>query len=264
MVLGKCLLRGCTFLMACLIMVSIPGPASAQESVAPEDPPSTSPSSSASDPVVADPVKPVEQQTLDKRVFGVLPNYRSALTTNVYTPITARQKFVIAAKDSFDYPLILVAAGYGGLGQLTNENPSFGQGFAGYLKRVGTSYTDQAGGNLMTEAVFPVLLHEDPRYFLLGTGSKLHRTGYALTRIFVTRTDSGGRRFNFSEVLGNATIVGISNAYYPDERTLSDNLLRLAQQLGTDAVSQVLKEFWPDVKRRLFRAHEQADESNYR
>jgi len=194
----------------------------------------------------------------------VLPNYRSALSTHAYTPITARQKFIIAAKDSFDYPLTLVAGGYSGLGQLTNENPSFGQGLEGYLKRVGTSYADQAGGNMMTEAVFPTLLHEDPRYFLLGTGSKLHRTCYALTRIFVTRTDSGGRRFNFSEVLGNATIVGISNAYYPDERTVGDNLLRLAQQLGTDAVSQVLKEFWPDVKRRLFRSHEAADKSSSR
>jgi hypothetical protein len=68
----------------------------------------------------------------------------------------------------------------------------------------------------------------------------------------VTHTDSGGTRFNYSEWLGNMTAVGISNAYYPDNRTFADNGLKVLQQVGTDAVSQVLKEFWPDIKRKMF------------
>jgi hypothetical protein len=113
-------------------------------------------------------------------------------------------------------------------------------------------------GNMMTESIFPSLLHEDPRYFRRGTGPVKSRTLYALTRIFVTRTDSGGRRFNFSEVLGNATGVAVSNLYYSDTRTASDNVIKLASQLGTDAASQVLKEFWPDIKRKLFKPHKTA------
>jgi hypothetical protein len=196
-----------------------------------------------------------DQPPPDKRVLGVLPNYRTANETAVYTPITAKQKFTIASKDSFDYPLIGLAAAIAGIGQWDNSHPAFGQGMAGYGRRVGTSYADQAIGNMMTEGIFPSLLHEDPRYFRRGYGSKWSRTYYALTRVLVTRTDSGGRRFNFSELLGNATAVAISNSYYPDNHGVGDNVEKLGEQIGIDAISQVLKEFWPDVKRKLFQHH---------
>jgi hypothetical protein len=205
------------------------------------------------------PVQPVPNQpgqteppAPDKRVFGVLPNYRTANATAVYTPITARQKFTIASKDSFDYPLVGLAAVIAGYGQLDNSHPEFGQGWAGYGRRVGTTYADQAIGNMMTEGIFPSLLHEDPRYFRRGYGSVWSRTVYAATRVFVTRTDSGGTRFNFSEVVGNAAGVAISNAYYPDTRDVGDNVEKLGSQIGIDAASQVLKEFWPDIKHKLF------------
>jgi hypothetical protein len=192
------------------------------------------------------------QDPPDKRVLGVLPNYRTANETAIYTPITAQQKLIIGAKDSFDYPLVMLAGVIAGFGQLTNQNPSFGQGLAGYGRRLGTSYADQAIGNMMTEAMYPSLLHEDPRYFRRGHGSIGSRTWYALTRVMVTRTDSGGRRFNFSEWMGNATAVAISNSYYPDNRTAAANASKLCQQVGTDALSQVLKEFWPDIKQKFF------------
>jgi hypothetical protein len=73
--------------------------------------------------------------------------------------------------------------------------------------------------------------------------------------VFVTRTDGGNWRFNYSEVLGNATAVAISNSYYPDNRTVSANVEKLGQQIGIDAASQVLKEFWPDIKRKFFQRH---------
>jgi hypothetical protein len=188
----------------------------------------------------------------DKRIFGVLPNYRTANSTAVYMPITVQQKFTIAAKDSFDYPLLGLAAVIAAWGQADNSHPQFGQGWAGYGRRVGTAYADQAIGNMMTEGIFPSMLHEDPRYFRRGYGSVWSRTWYAATRVFVTKTDAGGTRFNFSELLGNATGTAISNAYYSDTRDVGDNVEKLGSQIGIDAVSQVLKEFWPDVKHKLF------------
>ena len=123
----------------------------------------------------------------------------------------------------------------------------------GYAKRFASSYGDQAIGNMMTEAIFPSLLREDPRYFRIGEagGSTWHRVGYALTRVFVVRTDKGKWDFNYSEWLGNGATVAISNLYYPDTRNASDNVQKLGIQVGTDALSQVLKEFWPDLKRHL-------------
>jgi hypothetical protein len=234
------------------VLVCIPAAALAQENAVVASP---GPSSSATDTAAIGPASSEPQEPLDKRVFGVLPNYRTANQSAIYTPITIKQKFIIASKDSFDYPLVLLGGAVAGLGQLSNQNPSFDQGMAGYGRRLGTSYADQAIGNMMTEAIFPTFLREDPRYFRIGTGTKWSRTYYAATRIFVTRTDSGGKRFNFSEVLGNATAVAISNSYYPDGRTAADNAEKLAQQLGIDAVSQILKEFWPDIKRKLFQRH---------
>jgi hypothetical protein len=189
----------------------------------------------------------------DKRIFGVLPNYRTVEGTNGVEPQTAREKFRIAAKDSFDYPIYFISGAFAGISQIENSNPSFGQGVKGYALRYASGYGDQMIGNMMTEGVFPSLLHEDMRYFRLGTGGKWARTWYALTRILVTRTDAGGQRFNFSEVVGNSVATAISNAYNPDTRNASENLEKLGLQLGTDAISNVLKEFWPDVKRRLHR-----------
>lgn len=192
---------------------------------------------------------------VDKRIFGVLPNYRTANAAAPFVPLAAKRKFYIATKDSLDYPSYILAGAFAALYQLDDSHPSFGQGMAGYGRRYATAVGDQIIGNYMTEAIMPSLTHEDPRYFRRGYGSKWSRIGYAATRIFVTRTDSGGTSFNCSEIFGNAIAAGVANAYYPDERRLSDNFERLYTQLATDSFSQVLKEFWPDVKRHYLRKH---------
>ena len=223
----------------------------AQEQPVPSAIPDGSPAGTEARPAAAASGEPVEHPG-GNRVFGVLPNYRTADASQEGTVLTARQKFHIASQDSFDYPTVILAGAFAGLGQWTGEQPSFGQGLKGYGRRLITNYGDQAMGNMLTEGVFPVLLHEDPRYFRRGTGTIVSRAGYALSRALVTHKDSGGRRFNYSEWLGNASTVAISNAYYPDSRTAAENANKLLTMVGTDAVSQVLKEFWPDIRRKLF------------
>ncbi len=68
----------------------------------------------------------------------------------------------------------------------------------------------------------------------------------------MTRTDSGGRSFNYAEVVGNGVSAGISMSYYTDSRDVEDYMQIWGTSLATDAISQVLKEFWPDVKRHVF------------
>jgi hypothetical protein len=192
---------------------------------------------------------------IDKRAFGVLPNYRTADGSLPFEPISAKYKLTIAVKDSFDGPLYGIGGIFAAIYQAQNQNPSFGQGMAGYARRYFTSFADQAIGNMMTEGFMPSLLHQDPRYFRRGTGSKKSRLAYALTRIFICKNDSGKWGFNYSEVLGNSVGAAISNAYYPDTRTVHENVEKLGIQLGTDALSQVAKEFWPDIKRKWFSKH---------
>jgi len=203
-------------------------------------------------PTAVTPSAPNPTPSQSKRAFGFVPNYRTVDASLPYKPITPREKWTIAAKDSFDWPLVFVAAGFAGLGQMTNQNPRLGQGMSGYANRFVRAYADQVIANMLVEGAFPVLLHEDPRYFRIGHGSFWHRTGYAASRVFVTRTDSGNWRFNNSEVFGNAVAVGISNAYYPGTRTLRNNSERYVMQIGTDAFSNILKEFWPDVQHKFF------------
>ena len=197
------------------------------------------------------PVTPVVPVVEDKRAYGVLPNYRTAELDSPFKPLTGKQKMTIAAKDSFDgavYPTALIMSV---IYQAENANPSFGQGFKGYAKRAGTALADQIVGNMMTEGVMPALLHEDPRYFRIDHGKFGHRLFYAVSRTFVTTTDSNRKTFNFAEWGGNSVAVGLSNFYYRDGRSWDDSLQRLMIQCGTDTLSNVLKEFWPDVKKKL-------------
>jgi hypothetical protein len=187
-----------------------------------------------------------------KRVLGVLPNYRTADASQESTVLTPKQKLVIASKDSFDYPLVLLAGAFAGLSQLTDGDKSFGQGVKGYAHRLGTWYADEAIGNMFTEGLFPMMFHQDPRYFRKATGSIWGRTGYAVSRVIVTQKDGGGLQFNYSEWVGNAAATAIGNAYHPDTRDAYDNSMKLLEQVGTDAISQVIKEFWPDLKRKWF------------
>jgi hypothetical protein len=206
-------------------------------------------------PDAANPVQPEKQ---DKRVFGVFPNYRTTDGNVPFQPITSKQKLLIGLKDSFDWPVYPVAGAFALLYQLENQNPSFGQGMKGYARRYGTALADQVIGNMMTESFMPSLLHQDPRYFRIGKrrGGVAYRAAYAASRIFVSRTDSGSQQFNASEWLGNGAAVAISNAYYPDTRTVGNNVERLGIACATDAFSQEMKEFWPDVKHFLFHRHE--------
>jgi len=194
----------------------------------------------------------------DKRVFGVFPNYRTTDGNVPFQQIPSSAKILIGLKDSFDWPVYPVSGAFALLYQLENQNPSFGQGMKGYARRYGTALADQVIGNMMTESFMPILLHQDPRYFRIGKrrGGVMYRAAYAASRIFVSRTDSGGEQFNLSEWLGNGVAVAISNAYYPDTRTVSDNFERLGIACATDAFSQEMKEFWPDVKHFLFHRHD--------
>lgn len=111
----------------------------------------------------------------------------------------------------------------------------------------------------MTEGVYPTLLHQDPRYFRKAVGSGKSRLAYALGQIFWTHKDSGGTRFNFSEIAGNATSVVISNAYYAENRNTTEAVQKFGTQLGVDMAANILREFWPDVNRKLGRMRHRKD-----
>ncbi len=142
-------------------------------------------------------------------------------------------------------------AGYAIQSQVASGGFSHNGGWKGFGEYYARAAGDQIIGAYLTEAMMPALLHEDPRYFRLGTGSFWYRAYYAASRIVFTRGDNGGHRLFVSELAGNAAVVAITTAYYPSSRSAGEAFERYSQQLGNDAISNELTEFWPDVKRRL-------------
>ncbi len=190
-----------------------------------------------------------------KRIFGIIPNYRTTPGAKEYTPLTSRQKFKIATEDAFDRGTFMLSALFAGESLLTRSAPSFGNGPSGYAKYFAASYSDFVIGNYMTEAIYPTILHQDPRYFRRATGSGWSRLGYAVGQIFWTHTDSGRMQFNLSEVLGNSTSVAISNAYYSDNRNAGDAAMKFGMQIGVDMAGNIFKEFSPELNQLFSRKH---------
>jgi hypothetical protein len=197
---------------------------------------------------------PVQSQIALKndRLFFLLPNYATVENRDQFNAISAKTKFKLAAKTMTDPVTLSFLGGIALIGQARNSDPSYGQGLQGYGKRYGTLYADTGIGTLMTTSVFPTLLHQDPRYFQLGRGGAWHRTMYSVSRIFVTRSDNGELQFNYSEIVGNAVAAGISNAYHPqNQRILGDTLGVWGRDTMLNAVCNVAKEFWPDLRRKI-------------
>ncbi len=191
--------------------------------------------------------------TSKDRLFFALPNFLTLENAKNVPPLTTAEKFRVTARSSFDPVEYFWYGALAGLSQAENSESGFGQGAQGYGKRYGAYFADGTIENFMTTAILPSLFRQDPRYFQLGKGGFWHRTGYAVSRIFVTRTDAGGSQFNFSEVLGSAAASGISTySYHPrDDRNLPNTLSVWGSQVGYDTLTYVVKEFWPDIRRKL-------------
>src|SRR5438270_4004632 len=206
--------------------------------------------------------------TSNDRLFYALPNFLSLEQGDKVPALTAKQKFGVVARGTFDP----VQYGWWGflsaISQANDSEPGFGQGWAGYGKRYGATAADGIIENFMTAAVLPSILHQDPRFFQSGKGGYGRRTVYAVSRIFITRSDSGRSQFNYSEVFGSAMSAAISTySYHPRSRYIStpsnphlfigsdrpiENTASVwATQICYDTFTIVIKEFWPDIHRKF-------------
>jgi len=219
---------------------------------------SQKPAGTLEKPIQQNPVPTRDPQT--KRIAGFLPNFHAVSTDEVLPPMTVKQKFLTAFDDSFDYSSVFIPAVVAGASMARKATPEFGQGAVGYGRYFWHAAVDQTSANFLVEFIVPSLTHEDNRYYTLGRGGMFKRTSYALSRAVVTRTDSGRNTFNFSEVMGSGAASGISSLYYPSrERSFRNVGIEWGTDIGIDAVSRVLKEFWPDINRKFVHQSDSAE-----
>jgi hypothetical protein len=189
----------------------------------------------------------------NKRILWIVPNYRAVSANTHLPPLNFKGELWLATQDTFDYSDFILVGALAGFNMAGKSQPTFGQGAEGFGKYYWHVFVDSAIEDYMTEAIIPVATREDPRYYTMGKGGFVKRTGYAVSRLFITRTNSGKSTFNLSEVVGAGAAAGIGNAYYPaQDNQWVKTYQRWGTQVGLDGLFNVLKEFWPDINQAVF------------
>ena len=206
----------------------------------------------APDPQGAMPEAELKQEE-HQRVLGVIPSFISTNDLNA-PPLTSKQKLNVAFRTAVDPFAFAVAGLDAGYSQVVNNFAGYGPGAQGYAKRYAAAYVDGFDGTMLGNAIFPILTHEDPRYFRKGTGSFKRRFFYAVSTTFWSRRDNGSWGPNYSNILGNLAAGGLSNLYYPSsDRGAALTIERAFTDTAEGTVGSLLIEFWPDVAKRLHR-----------
>jgi hypothetical protein len=238
----------CTLTILCVSIFS-PGQAkpaadNSQQKL-PDSPPvqTTSPKQTSANPPAPDANK---QQP--KRILGLMPNYRAVSAGAIPPPPTPKQEFKIATQNSFDYSSFVFVGVTSAIAEGEDTHPQLGKGIPGFWGYYWRGFVDKTDGNYWVIAIMPTLFHQDERYFAKGTGGFWKRGTYAATRVFITPDYHGHNSFNASELLGRGIAQGISISYYPSkDRTASEVASKYAFAIGRDALTNVFREFWPDI-----------------
>jgi len=154
------------------------------------------------------------QQEEKQRLVGAIPNYFVSYDKNA-VPLTAKQKFELTDKTILDPVNFALTGVIAGIQQAQNTFPGYGSGPGAYGKRFGASFANFAAGTMLGGAILPVVFHQDPRYFYMGSGSIWKRTGYAMATAVIAKGDNGKWQPAYASVLGDFAAGAISNIYYP-------------------------------------------------
>jgi subtilisin family serine protease len=203
----------------------------------------------------AQPEIPVSKQQ-PKRILGVMPNYRAVSAGAIPPPPTPKEAFKIATQNSFDYSSFIFVGITSALAEWTGAHPQLGEGMKGYGEYYWRGLVDKTDGNYLVIFALPTIFHEDERYYARGEGGFWKRSIYAASRVLITPDYHGHNTFNASEILGRGIAQGISASYYPShDRTLGALAVKFGYAVGRDALTNVFREFWPDIATHVLHRH---------
>ncbi len=236
-----------------LVMAAAALPAWPQE--APVDSPVIAPAPPAA-PVDAAPSPAHKDPFNEDRIMKVMPDYQTVRDNkaNPVEPLTNRQKWLLAWKETVDPFNIASAAMAAGFSQAAQQTPKYGVGAMAYSERFAAANADFGSQNVFSAGLLAVLWHQDPRYFRRGPESKiLARVGYAAAAVFVCHNDAGKSVFNSSGIVGMLMGIGASNLYYPPASRRGDVMAgRVQTSLFGSVIGNLTSEFWPDLEKKFF------------
>src|ERR1017187_7525092 len=202
--------------------------------------------------VAVEQVKVEEQQ----RVLGIVPNFYVVYDHDAAS-LTTKLKFSLALKAETD-PITFIGIGLvAGMDQ-AGTTPNYGLGAEGYAQRVGGIYANGFTDIMVGGAILPSLLHQDPRYFYQGTGTKKLRALHAISSPFICKGDNGRWEPNYSSIGGDLITGAVSNAYYPETNRgpglVFDNALVTTGGRMVNGLIQefVLRRFTPSARNQTY------------
>ena len=211
--------------------------------------PDTKPASQAQNT----PAPPADEEQ-PKRILGLMPNYRAVSAGVRPPPPGAKESFIIATENNFDYSQYVFVGLTSLMAEGTNTHPEFGKGARGYWSYYWRGYIDKSAGDYLIIFAFPTLFHEDERYFAMGQGSFWKHAEYSGMSVFITPDYHGKNTFNWAEILGRGVSQAVSLTYYPSSvATPSSYFSKFGYAVGRDALTNVFREFYPDIARTVFK-----------
>jgi hypothetical protein len=148
-----------------------------------------------------------------QRILGVVPNFLVVYDANPQ-PLSAKLKFILAFRTATDVATFGATAFVAAINQ-AGATPAYQQGLKGYGQRYGAQFAGTFSDVMIGGAALPALLHQDPRYFYQGTGTKRSRVRHAVLAPFLCRGDNGKTQFNYSSIGGDLGAAALGNLYYP-------------------------------------------------
>lgn len=192
-------------------------------------------------------------------MFGVLPNFASVSGGVKPKPAGWKTDFAIANKQALDYTSFgyLLLTSY--IAQVQDAHPSLDRvngGDAVYWAYLWRGFVDKTDGTYQGTFLFPALLHEDTRFYALGTGPIWKRTAHAVGSVVIAKNYSGRSIPNVAGLMGKAGAQAVSTTYYPAG---SENFGVLAEKFTYSCLRQagfaVLREFSPDLTALMHHRH---------
>ena len=200
---------------------------------------------------------PLERQQ-PRRILGFMPNFRSVSGGATPPAPGWKYNFTVATHQATDYSTFIILGLTSLLAEGENEHPVFGKGMEGYYSYTWRGFLDKSDGTYLSAWLLPSILHEDTRFYALGTGHGVAiRELYVISRQGVARTYGGRQTPNFAGLGGKVLTQVVSRYYYPPSATTFSVLAtKFGYSAMRDVINSTIREFYPDIAAHYIRRHQ--------